>query len=46
MLACAMCGKPIRECCDIFYEAETEEGEEVVVVCGDCVAEHDIKMVE
>lgn len=43
MLACVMCGKPLKECCDLFYEAVTEDGEDVVV-CGDCVEENDIEM--
>lgn len=43
MLVCAMCGKVLKECCDLFYEAVTEDGEEVAV-CGDCVEENDIEM--
>lgn len=43
MLSCAMCGKPLKECCDLFYEATDEEGNDVVV-CGDCVVEHNIEM--
>lgn len=45
MISCAMCGKPLKECCDLFYEAVTEDGEEVVV-CADCVAEHGIETEE
>lgn len=37
MLTCAMCGKPMQECCDIFYEAEDEAGNSVVI-CGDCAS--------
>lgn len=45
MISCAMCGKPLKECCDLFYEAVTEDGEEVVV-CADCVAEYGIETEE
>lgn len=45
MLTCAMCGKPLKECCDLFYEAVTEDGEDVVV-CADCVTEHGIETEE
>lgn len=36
MLSCANCGKAIKECCDIFYEAEDENGNDCVL-CGECV---------
>ena len=38
MLVCAVCGKVLKECCDIFVEAEDESGNECVV-CGECAAE-------
>lgn len=41
MLSCAMCGKPLKECCDLFYEAITADGEEVVI-CNECVTEHEV----
>lgn len=38
MLHCALCDKPIRECCDIYVTAtDTTTGEEAVL-CGDCAA--------
>lgn len=43
MLTCVMCHKPLKECCDLFYEARTDWGEDVTV-CADCVAEYDIEM--
>lgn len=42
MLVCALCGKVLKECCDIFYEAEDENGNSVVV-CGDCAAENGLE---
>lgn len=38
MLICANCGKVIKECCDIFFEARDENGEDCVL-CGECAAE-------
>ena len=37
MLTCAICGKVLKECCDLFYEAEDEQGRDCVL-CGDCAA--------
>lgn len=38
MLVCADCGKTLKECCDLFYEAtDTQTGEDVIL-CGDCAA--------
>lgn len=45
MLACAMCGKALKECCDLFFEATDEAGNDVVV-CNACVIEHNIEMEE
>lgn len=42
MLTCALCGKVLKECCDLFETAVTEDGKEVVV-CGDCIIEHEIE---
>ena len=30
MLRCVLCGKALRECCDLFHEAVTEDGESVI----------------
>ena len=38
MLTCAMCGRVLKECCDLFYEATDEQGRDCVL-CGDCAAE-------
>lgn len=38
MLACAMCGREIKECCDIYEEAEDTTTGETVYLCGDCAA--------
>lgn len=35
MLVCANCGKVLKECCDVFYEAVDEKGNSYMV-CGDC----------
>lgn len=43
MLSCVMCGKPLKECCDLFFEATDEDGNDVVV-CNECVIEHNIEM--
>lgn len=43
MLSCEMCGKPLKECCDLFHEAVTDEGKDVVV-CNECVIEHNLEM--
>ena len=40
MLTCAICGRPLRECCDIYYEATDEQGRDCVL-CGDCADELD-----
>ncbi len=42
MLSCAVCGRALRECCDLFHEAVTEDGE-AVIVCQDCVIENNIE---
>ncbi|WP_281681033.1 hypothetical protein [Synergistes jonesii] len=41
MLRCAICEKPLRECCDLFHEAEDEFGNNVVI-CNECAIEHKI----
>lgn len=41
MLRCAICQKPLRECCDLFHEAIDEKGE-TVVICYECAEEHKI----
>lgn len=39
MLRCAMCDKPLKECCDIFVEAyDTVTGQDVVL-CGECAVQ-------
>lgn len=38
MLACAMCGKVLKECCDIYEEAEDTTTGETVYLCGECAA--------
>ena len=38
MLTCAMCGRPLRKCCDLFYEAQNAKGRKCVI-CGDCAEE-------
>ena len=38
MLTCAMCGRVLKECCDIYVEAEDTETGKDVVLCGDCAA--------
>lgn len=38
MLSCAMCGRVLKECCDLFYEAEDTATGKDVVLCGDCAA--------
>ena len=42
MLVCAICGKALKECCDLFHEAITPDGE-TVVVCNDCAIENDLQ---
>ena len=42
MLVCTICGKVIKECCDIFDYYEDEEGREVAV-CGECIAENGLE---
>mgnify|MGYP001766761522 FL=1 len=42
MLVCAICGKALKECCDLFHEAITPDGE-TVVVCNDCAIEKDLQ---
>lgn len=42
MLRCVLCGKALRECCDLFHEAVTEDGESVVV-CNDCAIANDLE---
>ncbi len=41
MLCCTICGRVLKECCDLFHEAITEDGE-TVVVCNDCAIENDL----
>lgn len=36
MLTCAMCGKALKECCDIYVEAEDTQTGETVYLCGEC----------
>jgi hypothetical protein len=43
MLSCALCGRALRECCDLFHEAVTEDGE-TVIVCNDCALENDLQL--
>lgn len=38
MLTCAMCGKPMRDACDIYHVAKNKQGRECVI-CGDCAEE-------
>ncbi len=42
MLSCVMCGRALRECCDLFHEAVTEEGE-IVIVCNECAIENNLE---
>ncbi len=42
MLSCFMCGRALRECCDLFHEAVTEEGE-IVIVCNECAIENNLE---
>ncbi|MEG1836931.1 MAG: hypothetical protein RRZ70_02920 [Synergistaceae bacterium] len=39
MLSCYICGKVLKECCDLFHEAVTEDGESVIV-CNECALEN------
>lgn len=41
MLRCAMCDKPLRECCDVYVGAYDECGHEVTL-CGDCAVQVEI----
>lgn len=41
MLRCAICQKPLRECCDLFHEALDENGNDVVI-CYECAEKHQI----
>ncbi len=41
MLRCAICQKPLRECCDLFHEALDEDGNDVVI-CYECAEKHEI----
>lgn len=34
----AMCGKVLKECCDLYYEVEEMETGARAYVCGDCAA--------
>jgi hypothetical protein len=43
MLVCAICGKVIKECCDLYHEAVTSDGD-TVVVCNDCAIENDLQL--
>ena len=39
MLNCAMCDRPLRECCDIYHEVVDSMTDEEFVICGDCAAQ-------
>ena len=39
MLTCAMCGRVIKECCDIYEEAEDTTTGKTVYLCGECAAQ-------
>ena len=39
MLRCAGCDKPIRECCDIYFEATDLNGKSCVL-CGECAEKY------
>lgn len=39
MLRCAMCDREIKECCDIYEEAEDTATGKDVVLCGDFAAQ-------
>lgn len=41
MLRCAICNRPLKECCDLFHEARDENGNEVVI-CYDCALANNI----
>lgn len=41
MLRCAICQKPLRECCDLFHEAIDEQGNDVVI-CYECAEKHQL----
>lgn len=42
MLVCAICGRTLKECCDLFHEAVTPDGENVIV-CNECAIENDLQ---
>ena len=42
MLSCAICGRVLKECCDLFHEAITEDGVSVTV-CNDCAIENNLE---
>ena len=42
MLVCVLCGKVLKECCDIFHEVVDEEGNEYVV-CGECALKNNLQ---
>jgi len=42
MLSCAICGKVLHECCDLFHEAVTEEGD-CLIVCNECAIANNIE---
>lgn len=37
MISCAICGRPLQECCDIYVEAIDRWTGADVVICGSCV---------
>lgn len=43
MLTCAMCGRVLKECCDLYYEVTDMQTGEDVVLCGDCAAKLEIE---
>ena len=36
MLSCAMCGRELKECCDLYYETEDTQTGKTVYLCGEC----------
>jgi len=42
MLTCAICGRALRECCDLFHEAVDENGN-TVIVCNECAIANNLQ---
>lgn len=42
MISCAICNRPLQECCDIYFDALDRWTGADVVICGSCVDEHNI----